>query len=516
LLYKLLQLIRSLKKREIVLLSVSVAAVIISGTLFASYVMNERTEEIPVSGGIWREGVVGQPVFVNPIISGNDADQDISRLIFAGLADMSDDIRSDESGRIWTVRIKEGIKWHDGEKITSDDVIYTFDTIIDPESRSPISGNFDGASVSRVSELEVKFTLPSSYVFFETTLKNMRVIPKHIFGNIPPANFNLSSYVREPVGSGPYKYESYKKERDGFVSEYRLVANKEYFGDKPYITRFVFMFYADEDHMAKAYMNGEIDGFVAGDPKTAGSISVRRDIKVLDAPRYYAIFPNPSLISLFRDVSFRKDLSDAISRDRIVSVVFDGFAAPLIGPIPGEGSVENSDIDFEGISLDLTVPDLRPLLETAEIVKSDWESRGATININALRPTDIQESIKNRSYEAILFGNILNEPEDFYSFWHSSKRFYPGLNLAMFNDKNADVLMETIRTVKDPEERSALVSRLISLITDSVGAIFIASPDYVYITSPKLKGFHAENVVTVADRLSSVSDWYLGTARKLK
>ena len=152
-LYKLLQLIRSLKKREIVLLSVSVAAVIISGTLFASYVMNERTEEIPVSGGIWREGVVGQPVFVNPIISGNDADQDISRLIFAGLADMSDDIRSDESGRIWTVRIKEGIKWHDGEKITSDDVIYTFDTIIDPESRSPISGNFDGASVSRVSEL---------------------------------------------------------------------------------------------------------------------------------------------------------------------------------------------------------------------------------------------------------------------------------------------------------------------------------------------------------------------------
>ncbi|MDD4931183.1 MAG: ABC transporter substrate-binding protein [Candidatus Colwellbacteria bacterium] len=513
--YKLFQLIRSLEKRELMVLWISAAVLVVTGTLFVVFTMTERTEDVPVTGGTWREGSIGQPVFINPVISGNDADQDISRLVFASLADMSDDIRSDETGREWTVRLKEGIRWHDGEKITSDDVIFTFDTIVNPESRSPIAGNFDGASVSRVSELEFKFSLPSSYVFFGNTLRNMRIIPKHIFGNIPPANFSLSSFIREPIGSGPYKFASYEKEKNGFVSEYRLTVNKDYFGDKPFIKEIIFKYYSDKNSLAEAYMNGEIDGFLASDPGLVSGITIRREIKTLHATRYYAAFLNPSIVSAFKDASVRRSLSNDVSRDRIVNEVFGGFAVPLLGPVSGSG-VSGPSARLDGLSFTITVPDLEPLVKTADILKSDWESQGAMITVKALRPADIQQVIKDRSYEVLIFGNILNEPQDLYSFWHSSKRFYPGLNLSMWNDRTGDSLMEEIRTEVYPAVRAELASKLTSLIADSTSAVFLASPDYIYIVSPRLKGFETTEVITPVDRLADISKWYLVTERKVK
>ena len=214
-LYKFNQLIKALTKKELTALFISAAVFTVSVSVWGVYLFITKTVESPASGGTWREGVVGQPVFINPAISGNDADQDISRLVFAPLSDLAESVKPNESGREWTVRLKEGLKWHDGEKITSDDIVFTFDTITNPQAHSHLAPGFEGAVATRVSELETKFELPSSYVFFDTTLKNLRPIPKHIFGNIPPANFYLSSFVREPVGSGPYRYRSYEKEKDG-------------------------------------------------------------------------------------------------------------------------------------------------------------------------------------------------------------------------------------------------------------------------------------------------------------
>lgn len=518
-LYKFRQIIKSLNKKELAVLAVSSAVFLVAAILYGGHVIGNKTVEVAACGGTWKEGVVGQPVFINPVVSGNEMDQDISRLIFDDLDLLSESIKSDESSREWSVRLKEDLEWSDGEKVTSDDIIFTFDTIINPESRSPFAANFDGANVDRVSELEVKFTLPSSYVFFEKTLREMRIIPKHIFGNIPPANFNLSSYVREPVGSGPYKFKSYEKEKDGFISEYRLTVNRNYSGETPYIREFIFKFYSDESRLIKAFNNGEIDGFPVSDPANLSQISVRHDIHPLPSSRYYAVFFNSGLASFFRDIKIREALSSIVPRENIINEVFGGFAAPSLGPAPNGETPEAAaaaDIFLPDISFNLTVPDIRPLTAMAEMIKEKWESVGASVAISALRPADIQEQIRNRGYEALLFGNILNVPEDLYSFWHSSKRFYPGLNLAMFNDREADLIMEEIRGEEDEEARLELLKRLSSAISDNFGAIFIASPDYLYVSSPKLKGFSSFKATTFSDRLNGIRKWYVNTNRKFK
>ncbi len=515
---KATNLIKLLSPKERLILgvvSISLIASLIAGGL---WFLKEHTAVVPAEGGSWREGVIGQPMFINPVISGSDIDQDISHLVFAKLGDMSEKIVPDSSNREWTIRIKEGLKWHDGEKITSDDVIFTFDTAVNPESRSPLAANFEGAAISRISELELKFTLPSSYVFFGETLNNLRVIPKHIFGNIPPANFNLSAFVREPIGSGPYRYDSYSKNRDGFVTEYRLTANPDWFGDKPYIKNIAFLFYSDEKSLIQAYNNGEIDGFVLGNPNSIKNILVRYDIKPLSAPRYYAVFLNPSLVPAFRSIDMRHTLSDAISRDKIVKDAFAGYATPAFGPFssstPADTRGSASSITA---SYTIVVPDIPQLVLTANIISSDWAKLGITITVNPMRPADIQQTIRDRSYEMILFGNILNVPEDLYSFWHSSKRFYPGINLALWSNKDADKLLEAIRSETDPDKRTEKISQLDRLIVNDAAAMFIAAPEYIYVANPKLKGFNNNlPIITASDRLNGTAGWYLNTIRKIK
>lgn len=476
-----------------------------------------KTEEIPAYGGTWKEGAVGQPVFLNPIISTSDVDQDINKLIFGNLDVLSDSIKSDGLSREWTLRLKNNLKWSDGENITSDDIIFSIDTALDPNSHSPLISDFSGITATRISELEIKFTLPSGFVFFGDTLKKFQPIPKHIFENIPAANFALSNFVKEPIGSGPYSFKDYNKDRTGFITEYDLGENPLFSGNSPYIKKIVFNFYNSEDDLIKAYNNGLVDGFPLNDLSLLPKILIRHDIQRLSSNRYYAVFLNPNRINNFQLTSIRKSLSENTPRDLIISSVFKDFAEPAYSPIRSEVESDlNNNSTLNNLTFSLIYPNVKNLELVANLLKNQWESAGGKIILKEERTEDIQGTIKDRSYDALLFGNILNNPEDFYSLWHSSRQSYPGLNLSFFSNKEADSLMERIRLEDDRDKRKSMVDRLNSIIMRESPAIFIAYPDYLYVTVNRLKGFSAKNIVTESDRLNSLPEWYLGTTRRFR
>ena len=500
---------------------VVVAVILVTIIFYAGYFINTRTVQVATYGGSWREGVVGQPVFINPVISVNEIDHDIIELVFNDLEGLSTSIQPNLLFQEWTVRLHEDLRWSDGVRITSDDIIFTFEAITDPGARSPLITSFEGASIERISELEVKFSLPTSYVFFGETLSKLKVIPKHIFNAIPPANFGLSSYVREPVGSGPYKFKSYQKEQDGFISEYALTVNKNYHGKLPYIRDFVFKFYENETRLIEAFNNGRIDGLPIADPALLSQIAVIKSVYSIPSTRYFAVFLNSSLVPQFRDINIRKAISHFTPREKLVNETFEGFAKPSFGPLAEKtAQIDTSFVPAEnslaGLEFILAVPDVAPLPTIANELKTAWEAQGAFVDVRVLRATDIQESIKNRDYEALLFGNILSIPNDLHSFWHSSKRFYPGLNLAFFNNQEADKLIEYIRSEIVPEKKQGLLERLSSVIISNIGAVFTVFPDYIYVASPRLNGFVAEKAITSADRLDNVELWYVETNRVFK
>lgn len=476
----------------------------------------------PVRGGSYREGVVGQPVTLNPILSTNPVEQELAMLLFSPLRDLLQNLESDPALKTYTLKLKEGLVWSDGEPLTSDDVIFTIETVQNPEAASPYAPSWRGVAAERVSALQVKISLPSPYVFFEENLARLPVIPKHIFGAVPVQNARFSAYNLEPVGSGPYRVDGFKTRRDGFITEYRLAPNEQFAGDPPFVTRFTFVFFENLGEAADAFRKRIIQGFGFTPPLRGTSALFPHTVtETLSLPRYYAVFLNSINNTALKDRELRAALSAAIDRERIVREVFQGEAVVVHGPEGGDPRVVPAPYNFEEalsrlaplepekLTLTLLTPDATLLRAAAERIRDDWRAAGVvSTTVVALDAEELlNDVIQTRNYEAVLFGNALLIPEDLFPFWHSSERFPPGLNLSLYENRAVDRLLEATRETRDSTGREENYREAKRLIAEDAPAIFLFALPYYYIHTESLAGFDAAHAAVPADRFRHVERW---------
>lgn len=509
---------------------------VVTGVVYAAYFIDNKTLLLPVSGGTYREGMVAQPVYVNPVIaSGSETDKDLIALTYSTVADLADKITVSDNHLVWTIRLKDNVYWHDGVRLTADDVVFTVEAIQDPEANSPLLATWQGVKSKRVSELELTLGTGEPYAFFEQNLKNLYVVPKHIFSEVPVGNWRQSDYAMEPIGSGPYKAASFKKEKNGFVSEYYLTKNDRYFKDKPFIDNLTFVFFVNEADALQAFDIARIDGLGGIDPWLVPNIKRPHTARELHLPRYYAIFLNQSANDFLKNSAVRRALDYATDKKTIIKRVFNDSAALIDGPtlyLPQITSSSTASYDpnqaraildkakitkgtdgFFG-EIKLVVPNLEFLVKTAEILKTNWEAVGIKTTLLTLDlPTISNDVIKTRNYDAILFGNIFATNPDMFSFWHSSERFYPGLNLSLYNNKSADNLIESTRKDFNEASRATKLVSLIALIQNDQPAVFLYSPNYIYLTNNQIHGVSDTVINAPADRFQNITKWYIKTKR---
>ncbi len=506
---------------------------LITETTFA---IREHSVFVPVAGGSYHEGFVGQPIALNPVTSDNPIDQEIGALLFTHLGNLMNGYEVSDDGREYTLKLKENLKWSNGESLTSDDVIFTIKTIQNPDAYSPLQKSWQGVAVERVSQLQIKLTLLSPYVFFVDNFTSLPVIPKHIFGSIPVQNFRLSGYNLEPVGSGPYRFEKFTKRKDGFITQYRFTVNDNFIGEKPYIQNFYFDFFQNVDDLERALTKHDINAFGTSAPLSPNISDMKGlVIQKIPAPNYYAIFFNQNSNPLLRDDSLREALIAAVDQNSLVKNALGGNGIPVFGPhlVFENGSIESGDPTFnadrarvlisafkaknknERIEIALSVPDAPFLKSAAEYVRNSWIEVGVddvTLRVfNSSDPTD--STVKSRDYETLLFGNVLENPEDLFPFWHSSQRAYPGFNLALYSNQKVDTAIETARQSGIESRRNAQVVQETSLITANAPALFLFSLPYTYVHTPSLKGFAPETLGIPADRFNDANGWYVAEVR---
>lgn len=545
----LIRLFRALSKSERTVFYACACIAIIAGSYAGWSSFVKYTTVQPASGGEYVEGVVGQPTAINPMAIGSTAaDKDLSTLLFADLLTLSARYATSSTGKVWLVDLKDDLVWSDGKAITSDDVVFTVRTIQHPDAGSPLFDNWQGVSVERVSQLQVRFTLKAPYSYFLDSLKDLRIAPAHIFEGLPVSNIRLSSYNLEPVASGPYIFESYEKKRDGFITHYRLKLNNDYAGERALIQDFTLAFFPTYQDALIAFGRKQIDGLGGLTYEQAENIRINHALHESALPQYYALFFNPSVAPILKNKVVRQALALATNKEALIETVLRGKADVAHGPFsmhakeyssstyagehtsldeakelltkqgwrPGADGVLTRTVGrtTERLALEITTPDIGFLTATAQQIKAQWEQLGVRVTTTVIPTESIEaEAITPRSYQILLFGNMLGASADVFSFWHSSQRFEPGLNFSLYQNTATDKLIESARNTFDDASRNEVLAKLQTQILTDAPAIFLFSPHYLYVAPTSLGGFDRPLIRSPHDRLGNAPQWYLQTQR---
>lgn len=512
------------------------------------------TEVVPDRGGRYTEGIVGQPQYINPILSpANMADEDLVHAVYDGLFGYDTDGRIterlaehyslSEDGKTYTVTLRSGVKWHDGREVTAHDVVFTANAIKEQAYRSPLRQNWLGVDVEAQDDRTVVFSLKKPYFGFLDHL-TVGILPKHVWEAISPDRFALADANLAPIGSGPYRFFDYQKDSSGNILSYSLRAFPEYFQGEANITRLGFNFYPDEESMIEAYEKKEIMGMSPLTQLKGVPFADRKgtSVKSFHIPRVYAVFFNPSRSVPLAYVEVRDALSKSVDRDAIVREVLGGQGIPAALPflsfmegnpslpdMPYDPDAANRLLDEKGwklggdgirgkdgvaLEFELAAPDLPELVRTTDLLRESWRRIGVRMNVRLLPlPQLNQDVIRSRSYDALLYGEKTSVNPDFYSFWHSSEREAPGLNLALFNNAETDDILFKLREESRSDQRRELLGSFLAILAEKDPAVFLYSPDVSYVMADEVKGVNISVANNASYRLSDLRTRYIETKR---
>lgn len=517
----------------------------------------QHVVRLPRPGGSYSEALVGSPKFINPVLAyANDVDLDLTQLIFRGLYQtnengevvpaLADHTEVSEDGKTYVITLRQNSVWHDGEPITANDVAFTYGIMADPEYQSPHLAAFKNLSVEVIDDYTIKITLEKPFAPLLSSL-TVGIVPQHIWNDVPPSSFSLAEYNLKPIGSGPFAFDSLTKDRRGTMKSYRLVRFDKYNGDRPYLDEIAFQFYQSKDELLAAIRRNQADGinYVTGE--------MRQDVEKrglvlqpLHLSQYTAVFFNQRN-PLLKERVIRQSLERATDADQIIRDALGGAGEPIHTPIlPGylghnpavgglayDAQAAGKMLDDAGWSLfagetvrkkngkelqfTLTTVDRPEYIKTAELLRDFWAKIGVGLEIRLFSSNDIiKKVIKPRDYEALLFGEIVGADPDPYPFWHSSQSYDPGLNLAIFFNKQVDQLLEEARQSNDPEQRRLKYLQFQNILADEEPAIFLYNPYYTYALPKKIKGFTVSRITVPSDRFVGVERWFIKTRRGWK
>jgi peptide/nickel transport system substrate-binding protein len=529
----------------------------------------------------YREGVLGRPTSINPLAARTQADRDLVALVFEGLASRDADGRpipalarswtSSKSGDEWTFRLDAGARWQDGEPVTSDDVVFTIQTIQRTEYHGPGAGSWTGIEVDAPDPGTVHFKLAVPIAGF-LDLATQPIVPRHLLGDTAPGSMSDSPFGESPVGSGPYALT--ELDRDHAVLE--PAASVAAPADDPSpaagsstdplatarptprpagapagLPRLEFRFFDDAASLEAAFRAGQLDVASGLEPADAvrlagdtGAASIRDGATTLAT---VALNLRPSHPA-FADPRTRKALLAAIDRSRIVSVVFGGGAVQADGLIPPTswafdatktprgtrdlaaakktlkeaGWIAAKDGWHAGHAADpqtlaLLVPSrsVNPMLYAiGSQVAADWTALGFKVDVHEVDPATIAtDHLRTGDFEAVVLEIAIGHDPDLYPLLASSQTRTGAANVMGLQDPLLDGLLEEARRPAADDVRRAAFAELQGRLNDSTYLLPIAWPDDVVVVGKRVIGVVPRTVADDSERFFGVLDWRLADDR---
>jgi peptide/nickel transport system substrate-binding protein len=550
---------------QIVIVVVALAAIAI--LLFSQQpaLLPVTPEVVPSAGGVYSEALIGSFNRLNPVLEyTNPADQDVGRLIFSSLLrfddrglpvnDLVESMGISQDGQNYNFSLHKNALWHDGQPVTSEDVIFTVDLLRSDDLPIPedIRDLWQTIEVEALDENTLQFRLPEPFSPFLDYL-TFGILPQHILGDLSPEEIIDAQFNLQPVGSGPYQFDQFLVEGDQ-IKGVALSAFEDYYADQAFIELFTFKYYPDAITALAAYQDGEVLGIsqVKNEILSEALQEPRLNMHSGQVPLLSIIFlnlDNPR-VPFFQDVEIRRALMMGLDRPRMITQLNNGQATLAHGPIfPGSwayydgiekfeydpetaiqilrsagytipasgGSVRTND-EGQALSFELVYPEGNNFDPLAQAIAGDWAQLGVEANLVAVDPDELMAGyLDPRTYEAALVDiNLTHSPDpDPYPFWDQAQ-INGGQNYAKWEDRQASEYLEEARIQLDRSERSRLYNNFQVRFASELPALPLFYPIYNYGIDQRVNGVTMGAIYEPSDRFANVTSWFLIAERSLE
>jgi peptide/nickel transport system substrate-binding protein len=511
----------------------------------------------PVAGGIYNEGVLGTFSTANPLYATSDVDNTVSRLLFSGLfsydqtnrltGGLAKNYQVDDKGITYTVHLKPNLKWHDGQPVTSADVVFTYQTIQNPDAQSPLMSSWQGITVSAPDPLTVVFKLPNVLASFPYNLVN-GIVPAHVLAKLPPTDLRSADFnTVHPIGTGPFSWQALQvsgNDRSNSQQQIVLRPFAGYYGGQPKLQEFIVHAYANQSQLVHAFSAGQLNGLegLSSTPKSVNQLHALDQHNLLLTAGTYVFFKTTT--EPLTNTAVRQALVAAADPAAIISrlsyptravrepllhsqLAYDpafvqaGYdlkaaAAQLdaAGWKVGQNGIrtkDNKSLTFSMVATD--TPEYRTV--TSELQKQ-WRQVGVEVKVRLLTGQDFQIALTYHDYDAVLYGISLGVDPDVFVYWDSSQadiRSANRLNLSEYKNPVADAALEAGRTRLDANLRSIKYKPFLQAWQQDAPALGLYQPRVLYLTDGNVAGLADGTINTATDRLNNVQNWEIREAK---
>jgi peptide/nickel transport system substrate-binding protein len=458
--------------------------------------------------------ISSNPSRLNPILSNDSASSEISSWLFNGL------FKYDPDGKITTdlassyefknsthliVHLNQNVLWHDNVKFTAHDVVFTYNTILNPAVYTSIASNFKNVqSVIALDDytLEIIYTTP---YFKALEIWMIGILPKHILENDP--DLMKSSFNKNPIGTGSYKLKSFKPS-----SDIELIANEDYFEGKPKIDTILYKFLPDAttSFLMLKQNNLDLGGLTPLQVDRQLDEKFKKDYQIIEQPSFAYTYLGFNLNNeKFKDIRVRQALNIGVNRQELVDILFFGHGKICTGPfLPGSfafnemvktpiydiqkakklladaGYNEAHPLTFEVVTN--TGNDIR--INAAEILQYQLAKIGVIMKIRVMEwQAFLNTVVHPRNFEAVILGWSLALMPDAYPIWHSNSDKKGAFNFVGYHNSEVDALIEKASKTIDLNELESVYKTIFLKITDDVPYLFLYIPNSITAVNSSIK-----------------------------
>lgn len=413
----------------------------------------------------------------------------------------------DDTGLVWTFKLREGVKFHDGTPFNADAVVKNYARHLDTKRGLAASGRLRLVieKVEAVDDKTVRFTLKKRYPAFLALLTT----PSNWI--VSPTADDTGTLGAKAVGTGPYKFKEYKS------GEYVLEEkNPDYWGGVPKgADEIKWTWTSEPSVMNMAIQTGDADVVSPLPPAFAAQLSASDDVKVIssDGAAVFWVALNTKLKPL-DDMRVRQALNYATDRDGLVRAIMQGYAIPANSPLPPvmsgyDKSLQPYTLDLDkakallaeaghpdGFSMSVAVQE--PEARIAELLQAMWAKVGVKLDVRRM-----ESGVWTKAAFADLAGKEADGTGSVIASWstsvngadlqlrplyHSASSAPVGANLGFFNDPKLDKLLDDASNIQDEGERNKLYVEAQKEINEQAPHVLLYTTKDVYAVRNNVEG----------------------------